>query len=452
MNRSWRAGLPDDLVVDDPDIVAAYAFDRAGMVEAGVPQAVLLPRTTADVQRIVSACAAAGTPIVPRGAGSGLSGGANGIEGAVVVSTTRMDQILELDVADRVAVVQPGVVTGDLKRAAATVGLWYPPDPASADFCSLGGNVATNAGGLCCLKYGVTGDYVLGLEVVLASGRVMRTGRRTVKGVAGLDLTRLFVGSEGRLGVVTEATLRLRPSAAMPLTVVGQFDSLASASNAVQRIFRAGIVPSMLEFMDDVTLSAVVEWKHIDLAVSPATLFAQSDVGASAEHEVAAIELAFRQAGATLTFAASDRIESDALVEIRKLAFGALERLGDTMLDDVCVPLSQLGEMVAAIADIARSTSTTVATFGHAGDGNLHPTIIYDARDSGARAAATAAFARIVTVAQSLGGTCTGEHGVGQLKRQFLPGELDPVAVEVQRAIAATLDPDGLLNPGRGLP
>ena len=286
-----RAGLPDDAVVVDPDQLASYRHDMARFAEAGTPAVLVLPRSTAEVAHVLRTATAHRVPVVPRGAGSGLAGAANAVDGCIVLATTRMDRILEIDPVNRLVVTQPGVVNAALAAAVAEQGLFYPPDPSSREFCSIGGNLSTNAGGLCCVKYGVTTEYVLGLEVVLADGSVLRTGRRTVKGVAGYDLTRLIVGSEGTLAVITEATLALRPAAAAPVTMVATFDTTAAAGEAVAGIIRAGLVPSLLELMDRTSIKAVNDFRRLGL--DECARHAGRPVrrrGAGAAEEIAAIE------------------------------------------------------------------------------------------------------------------------------------------------------------------
>jgi glycolate oxidase len=366
-----------------------------------------------------------------------------------VLSLTAMDRILEIDRASQLAVVEPGVINASLAQAARAQGLWYAPDPASWEFSTLGGNVATNAGGLCCVKYGVTRESVLGLEVVLADGEVLRTGARTVKRVAGYDLTRLFVGSEGTLGVITEITLRLRPTRAPSATLVAAFATLEAAGHAIAAIV-ARVTPSLLELMDQRTLQAVEAWKPMGLPIDGAAmLFARSDAGSDAAAEVATMAEACQAAGATLLATSGDAVEGEQLMAARRLAYPALERLGATLLDDVGVPLAQLPPLLSAIERIAAEQAVTIGTFGHAGDGNLHPTIVFDASDSAAVARARAAFAAIVRAALALGGTVSGEHGIGLLKRELLADELGAVGLRVQRAIKQALDPRGILNPGK---
>lgn len=422
------------------------------MLEAGTPLAVAMPASTAEVAALLRVCNEAGVAVVPRGAGSGLSGGANAIDGCLVLCTNLMNRIVEVDPENLLAVVEPGVINADLRAAAAGFGLAYLPDPASAAFCSIGGNVATNAGGLCCVKYGVTRDSVLGLEVVLADGSALNTGHRTLKGVVGYDLTGLFVGSEGTLGVVTRVTVRLRPPAAAPATLVAFFPSLAAAGEAISATRRA-LVPSLLEIIDGFTLRAIEDWKHLGLdAAAAAMLLVQSDSGGDlARAEMALVEEKCMAAGATLVMQSNDPVEAAMLVEARRLALPALERLGSVLLDDVAVPCGRIAELLARVEEIAAAEGVVVGTFGHAGDGNMHPTLVFDPLDHESRARVNRAFAMVVEAALDLGGTASGEHGVGTLKHGFLERELGPASLAAQRAIKAALDPRGIMNPGKAV-
>jgi glycolate oxidase len=362
-----------------------------------------------------------------------------------------MTSILEVNGEDQLAVVEAGVVNADLDRAAAQLGLMYAPDPSSYEICTIGGNIATNAGGLRCVKYGVTRDAVLGLEVVLADGRVITTGRRTVKGVAGLDLTSLFVGSEGTLGIVTSATLRLRPRpAADPVTVVGGFPSLRAAGVAVAEITRQGLTPSLLELIDRNTLRAIDEWKHLGLDDVEAMLIAQDD-GPDPEGAGARLAQVLEAGGADSVAVSADRQESEHLLAVRRLAYPAAERLGHCLVEDVGVPRSKLPEMLEAIERIGRDHEVTILTVAHAGDGNLHPTFDFQPTPDGdAPAGVWAAADGVFRTALALGGTLTGEHGVGVIKRTWLELELGQDVMAVHRSIKAALDPTGILNPGKG--
>ncbi|HZV74982.1 MAG TPA: FAD-linked oxidase C-terminal domain-containing protein [Conexibacter sp.] len=441
------AGAGD--VVVDPDVIESYRRDQAapGLLAAGMPVAVVWPRTTHEVQVALRAASRHGVPVVPRGAGSGLSGGANAVDGCIVLCLERMTDVVALDDASLTATVQPGIVNAALGEAARRAGLWYAPDPASYEFSTIGGNVATNAGGLCCVKYGVTRDAVLGLEVVLAEGRAVRLGRRTRKGVVGYDLAALMCGSEGTLGVVTEVTVRLQPPPRVASTLAASFPELGGAGEAIARIVRERR-PSLLELMDRTTVRAVESFQPMDLDVDAAALlFARSDEGFV---DVAWMAARCEEAGATLVVTSDEEAEGRMILAARRLAYTALERLGTTLLDDVGVPIAAIPALVTGIERIAADHDVLVATFGHAGDGNMHPTVVYDHHDADATARARAAFAAIVELALSLGGTATGEHGVGLLKRDFVAAELGD-ALELHRAVKHALDPRGLLNPGKAL-
>jgi glycolate oxidase len=364
-----------------------------------------------------------------------------------------MRRIVEIDAGERLAVVQPGVVNDVLRAAVAEHGLWYPPDPASAPWSTIGGNVATNAGGLCCVKYGVTRDYVLALEVVTASGEVVRLGRRTAKGVAGYDLVGLMVGSEGTLGVVTEVTVRLRPArSAASRTVVGFFDTLAACGAAVAGVTARGLQPAEFELIDRHCLQAVNDWKHTGFPDDAAALLlARTDLPEPAGgQEAEAILAEFEAAGARDAVVSTDAVEAEALFDARRLAYPALERLGPVLTEDVCVPRSQVPAMLEQISTIAARHGVRTATVAHAGDGNLHPCLITPPGDSAAREAAQAAFEEFLDAAIALGGTVTGEHGVGILKRDGMRRELDPGSLAMQDAVRRALDPREIFNPGKG--
>ncbi|HVQ22044.1 MAG TPA: FAD-linked oxidase C-terminal domain-containing protein [Candidatus Saccharimonadia bacterium] len=448
-----RVLLPEMTLLIQRDETAAFRYDETEYTYPGWPLAVALPRTTAEIATIVTLAARHLVPIVPRGAGSGLSGGATAVDGALTLVTTKMDRILEIDTGNLAAVVQPGVINADLGRAAAKHGLFYAPDPASFEVCTIGGNLAENSGGLRCVKYGVTRDAVLGLEVVLADGSVIRTGGGTVKDVAGYDLTHLFVGSEGTLGIITEATLRLRPMPAEKLTVLAFFASVAAAGDAVARITAAGIVPVTLELMDRFTIRAVDDAANLGLdRDAGALLMIESDAGgAAAADELDRAERACTEAGATSLVRAKDPTEADWLRQARRAAHSSLERAGVARMDDVGVPRSRVPEMLAAIERISAAHDLAVGVFGHAGDGNLHPTFVVDRDDPTAESRINTARAAIYQAAIDLGGTITGEHGTGIAKRAFLEAQLGSRAIEVMRSLKAALDPQGILNPGKVL-
>ncbi|WP_306368469.1 FAD-binding oxidoreductase [Nocardiopsis sp. CC223A] len=450
--RSLAAAIGADQVVTDPEIMEGYAHDEAEWAPYGIPAAVVRPRGTADVAAVVALCAEHRVPVVGRGAGTGLSGAANAVDGWVVVSFERMNRVLAVDPVQQSAVVQPGVVNDDLRRRVADDGLWYPPDPASAPWSTIGGNVATNAGGLCCVKYGVTRDYVLGLEAVVGTGQVVRLGRSTAKGVTGYDLAGLMVGSEGTLGLVTEVTLRMRPlRTGVEHTVVGYFDSLTDAGRAVAAVAASGVVPSALELIDRFCLQAVDAWKNMGLAAEgEVLLLARSDQpGAAGEQEADTVLGCFQAEGAAYAVRSTDAGEAEALFAARRLAYPALERLGPLLTEDVCVPKAQVPHMLARIEEAARRFDTHIGNIAHAGDGNLHPLFIVPAGDEAAKKRAKEAFEVIVDEALALGGTVTGEHGVGLLKMRGAAKELGAEVVGMHRAVKNALDPAGIFNPGK---
>ncbi len=444
------AGLPPEAVLTDPDVTAAYAHDMASFCPAGAPAVVVLPRTVEQVQHVMRTATALRVPVVPQGARSGLSGAANASDGCIVLSLTKMDRILEISPVDRVAVVEPGVINADLSRAVEAHGLYYPPDPSSWEMCTIGGNIGTGSGGLCCVKYGVTAEYVLGLDVVLADGRLMSTGRRTAKGVAGYDLTRLFVGSEGSLGIVVRAVLGLRPKPPAQLVLAAEFPSAASACDAVCRIMAGGHLPSLLELMDRTTVKAVNDLARMGLPeTTEALLLAAFDTPDPAA-DLAALGALCEAAGATEVVPAEDAAESELLLEARRLSLTALEAVkGTTMIDDVCVPRSRLGAMLEGIEAIAAKYGLTIGVCAHAGDGNTHPTVCFDAQDEDESRRARESFDEIMALGLELGGTITGEHGVGVLKKDWLAREIGPVGVEMQRSVKQVFDPLGILNPGK---
>ncbi|MEW2133983.1 FAD-linked oxidase C-terminal domain-containing protein [Streptomyces sp. NPDC005435] len=444
------AGLPAEAVLTDPEVTVSYANDMASFCPAGTPAVVVLPRTVEQVQHVMRTATELRVPVVPQGARTGLSGAANASEGCIVLSLTRMDRILEINPVDRVAVVEPGVVNATLSRAVGEHGLYYPPDPSSWETCTIGGNIGTASGGLCCVKYGVTAEYVLGLDVVLADGRLMSTGRRTAKGVAGYDLTRLFVGSEGSLGIVVRAVLALRPKPPAQLVLAAEFASAADACDAVCRIMAGGHVPSLLELMDRTTVKAVNDFARMGLPeTTEALLLAAFDTPDPAA-DLAALGTLCAEAGATQVVPAEDAAESELLLQARRLSLTALEAVkGTTMIDDVCVPRSRLGEMLAGVERIAAKYDLTIGLCAHAGDGNTHPTVCFDARDPDESRRARESFDEIMALGLELGGTITGEHGVGVLKKEWLAREIGPVGVEMQRAVKGVFDPLGILNPGK---
>eukprot|EP01133_Synstelium_polycarpum_P023712 gene23712-28417_t len=419
-------------LITDPAVMDSYRRDEAHLAEPGHPAAVMLAETAADISEALKWATAHRVPVVTRGAGTGLAGGGAAVEGCLVISTTRMRSILEVNPDDQLAVVEAGVINADISRAADEYGLMYAPDPSSFEISTIGGNIATNAGGLRCVKYGVTRDSVLG--------------------VAGYDLTSLLVGSEGTLGVVTSATLKLQPKPKRaPVTVVGSFDSLRSAADAVAAVVRDGIGPSLLELIDRATLRAVDDWKRIGLEDNTAAmLIAQAD-GVDADAAAAAMQKHFERAGADFVAVSQDAAEAAQLLEIRRLAYPASERLGQCLVEDVGVPRSKLPDMLESIDRAAAEHMVKIMTVAHAGDGNVHPTFVFDrAADGSVPEAVWTAADEVFRRALELGGTLTGEHGVGVLKRRWLSLELGEDSMQLHRSIKAAFDPLGILNPGKG--
>jgi glycolate oxidase len=439
------AEMGDAVVVVDADVVAAHSVDRASSVVPGRAAALVRARHTGDVQAVLRVATRLGVPVVPRGLGTGLSGGSSAVDGCIVLSTERM-RALSIDPAAMVATVGPGIRNAELKAAATAEGLWYPPDPSSFEICSIGGNLATNAGGLCCVKYGVTTDYVLGIEVVLADGRAVRLGGRTIKDVAGYDLKRLFVGSEGTLGVITEALLRLRPPPPPASTVVATFPTLVAAGRAVTAIV-AQVRPAALELMDRAAMAAVEQVKPMGLDPDAAALLlARTDAGGD---EARRMTEACEANGATYVAHTDDPDEGELLMGARRMAIPCVERLGTVLIEDVGVPVPRIPELLAAVETIAERHRTAIPVIGHAGDGNFHPLVTYDPTDADATARAAAAFDAVMEAALALDGTVTGEHGIGVLKARHLVSQLGDDVMDLTRRVKRALDPDGILNPGK---
>ena len=464
------AALPPNRLTTDHATLSTHRHDRSGWEPDGLPAAVVFPESADEVAAVLRLAHELRVPVVTRGAGTGLSGAATATGGELVLSTARLNRILELSPDDELAVVQPGVITADLDRAAAEHGLCYAPDPGSVEICTIGGNIATNAGGLRCAKYGVTRDSVLGLDVVLADGRRINTGRRTVKGVTGYDLTGLFVGSEGTLGVVVGATLRLLPLPVATATISAFFDTFEKAANAAAQIRRHRIRPAVAELLDEAVLTAVDTAQGTNFAQhGRALLLVQTD-GAGASAEAEAVRQAVTPLASAVTVTDDPTVAAE-LLRARRLALPSLEQQGRVLIEDIAVPRSRLAEAVRAVAEIADRHGIRVATLAHAADGNLHPIFIVDRSDDHHSAhhyqadhhsadhhqadripePVWAAAGEIFRTALSLGGTLTGEHGVGLLKRRWVAEELGEENLALQRQIKALLDPHAILNPGKAL-
>ncbi|WP_026551744.1 FAD-linked oxidase C-terminal domain-containing protein [Arthrobacter sp. H20] len=435
--------------VSEADRLSA-STDRSGYVAESLPDGVVFAETAGDVVTTMRLAAAHRTPIVTRGAGTGLAAGSSARAGEVVLDVSRMKKILRIDPVEQLAVVEPGVLNAELNAAAGEYGLFYAPDPASTAICSIGGNVATNAGGMRCAKYGVTREAVLSLNVVLADGRELKTGRETIKGVSGYDLNALIVGSEGTLGVVTEATLRLRPLPVATATVAAFFSDFATAARAASAVIASRIQPSMLELIDGQTLEA------IDMAMGTsyrsqggAFLLAQTDgYGAHLEQDVLIEAI---KPFATSIEKADDDEHAAQLITARREAIPCLEKLGRVSIGDIGVPRGRLAEVAVGLKEISERTGVRIYSVVHASDGNLHPMLVLDPSDSVTEGPAKVALGEMFYLAKSLGGTLTGEHGVGLLKRDWLLPELGEVSLDVMRSIKDALDPHCLLNPGKAI-
>ncbi len=448
----WEPALRDLLgdgpVQTDPDILSSYARDQAPLAPAGTPALLVRAKRVDDVVRTLRFANDRKIPVVTRGAGTGLAGAANAVDGCIVLLVSGMDRIVSIDRGARTAVVEPGVLNGVLAREVATHGLYYAPDPSSRDISTIGGNIATNAGGACCLKYGVTGDHVAALRMVLADGTIIRAGAITRKNVAGLDLTRLIVGSEGTLGVIVEATVRLLPAPGPTSTLVAFFDDVGQAAEVIVAMDALPAL-SLIEVMDQTTIIAVDELTNMQLDREAAAMLLVQCDAPDAGRTIAEAEALCQ--GARSVMSTTDVEEGRLLLQARRMALPALERKGTTLLDDVAVPKPKIPEMIERIRKTADRHGLVIGTFGHAGDGNLHPTIVFDGHDAQSKAKAFAAFDEIVRDAIVLGGSITGEHGVGSLKRDYLGAMVGEAELALMRRIKASFDPNGILNPGKSL-
>ena len=456
-----EAQLHSGAIVRDSDVVAAHSADHALFSPVGEALALVRATSISEVQAVMRFAHAHSIPVVPQGARTGLSGAANALDGCLLLGVERMNQILDINEAESTVTVQPGVINQDLKNALAPHHLSYPPDPGSVAISTIGGNVATNAGGLCCVKYGVTSDYVRQLKVVLADGSLTTVGRPTAKGVSGFNLSQLFVGSEGTLGIVVEVTLDLIPLLPEVVTAVALFADSVTAAGAVSDYMTGGGRPTLLEFVDAATISMINDLGDYGLpADAGALLICQADGDGTLAAAVAQLEQFEKAAtanAATEVVVSDDPRDSDLLIAARRAVSPASEKYahahgGGMLVDDVCVPREALREMFTAIDEISdRFADVDVRTCAHAGDGNLHPSVFFDASDPTAVDHAHEAFDEIMEKGLAMGGTITGEHGVGALKASWLSQELDPAARALHRSIKHALDPKGILNPGKML-
>ena len=448
------AGLGPGRVLDSLEDRVAYSYD--GTFAQSLPDVVVLPQSTAEVAAAVAIAAEAGLPVVPRGMGSGLAAGSVPAGAGMALSLTRMNQIIEIDRENWTVRAEAGVVTADLQAAVEALDLFYPPDPSSNRQSTIGGNVACNAGGPRCLKYGVTGDYVMGLTVVLADGRVLEIGGKAIKNVVGYDLTSLFVGSEGTLGVITEVLLRLVAKPGHVRTARAEFPSLDDASRTVNAILAAGIVPATLELMDETAVACIEEAMGLGLPLDVAALLiieADGADGKTVAREIEQVASVCRENGARQVIVASGEEEREQLWRARRSVSPSLARKAPNKLgEDITVPRSAIPEAIRRIKAISARHGLPIVVFGHAGDGNLHPNILFDRQDAAQWAKVETMVGEIFQVALDLDGTLSGEHGVGTLKRPFMGQALGGLSLEVQREIKRALDPAGIMNPRKVLP
>ena len=430
--------------------LVSYASDASNFQHR--PFAALWPRTTDEVAAVLKLANQNRLPVIPRGAGTGLSGMAVPIQGGLILDMVRMNKILRISIEDRLAVVQPGVVFVVLQKALAPSGFFFPPDPASGKVSTLGGNVATNAGGIKGAKYGVTKDYVLGLEVVLADGRIMRTGSQCMKSVSGYDLTRLMVGSEGTLGIVTEMTLKINPRPTAVSTGMATFPSIESAGRAVTAIMHSGIIPSVCEILDHKTIKVLRDHTDLDIPDGQAMILLECDALTRGEADFQmqkAIDI-FKANKALIIRHAKDEAAAARLWEGRKALHGTLHHIKPHLIvEDVTVPMSKIPDLVKGIEEISERHGIDIVNFGHAGDGNLHPNIMFEGDSEDERERVEKAAADIFHLAIRLGGTLTGEHGIGLEKAVFMTLEHDPVEMAVMNGIKDLFDPNHILNPGK---
>ncbi len=443
--------LGKENVVTTKEDLLCYSFDATADLPEHLPEVLVTPASTKQVSEVVKFANQHKLPVYPRGSGTNLSGGTVPVRGGIVLSLLKMNQIIDIDPENLTATVQPGVIIQSLNTAVAAHGLIYPPDPGSMATATMGGSVAECSGGLRGLKYGVTRDYVMGLEVVLADGDVVRFGGKTVKNVTAYDMVRLFTGSEGTLGIITEIIVRLIPAPETRETMFALFSELSSAGNAITDIVRNKVIPATMEIMDRITMQTVENHAHVGLPTdAEAVLLVEVDgIPEVVRREAETVREVIARHGGTVRAAADDR-ERDKLWAARRAALPALAQLRPTtILEDATVPRSKITDMLLAVQDIGRRYNLTIGTFGHAGDGNLHPTILTDARDSEEMERVHQAVDEIFKVALSLGGTLSGEHGIGMAKARYLPREIGEKGVQVLQRIKEALDPGCLLNPGK---
>ena len=437
--------------LDSPEDKLCYSYDGTPIFQH-LPEAIIFPESKEQISEVVKLANHEKFNIVPRGSGTGLSGGSIPVENSVVIVMTRWNKILEIDTKNLTATVQPGVVTAKLQKEVENIGLFYPPDPASMNVCTIGGNVANNAGGLHGLKYGVTKNYILGIEMILPNGELLKTGGKNMKDVAGYNLRDFIVGSEGTLGIITKVLLKLIPYPSNSVTILTYFDKLIDSANSVSEIIAAHITPSMLEFLDNTTINCIEDYTHIGLPrQSEAILLIEVDGrGNIVQEDAETVKNILKKNNASLVKVAGNAEEALKLKTARRSAFSALaRRRPTTILEDVTVPRSELPIMIEKVAEAARKFDLTFGNFGHAGDGNLHPTCLTDERDYQEINRAHKAFEFIFNEAIKLGGTITGEHGTGLSKKQFLELVAGSPGLDMMKKIKSVIDENNIINPGK---
>jgi glycolate dehydrogenase FAD-linked subunit len=445
------ARIPAQNILTQAEDLMSYSYDGTPLLQH-LPDAVVFAQTTQEVADILRLATARQVPVVTRGSGTGLSGGSVPVEGCIVLCLARMNKILELDTANLTIMVEPGVINMEVATRAESVGLFYPPDPGSMKVSTIGGNVSENSGGLRGLKYGVTRDYVMGLEIVLPTGEVFFTGNKCVKDVAGFSLKDLFVGSEGSLGVVTKILLKLIPKPAARKTLMATYERMDEAAATVSKIIETKIIPCTMEFMDKVTVKCIEDYSHVGLPLDCEAILLMETDGhpAAVDDEALQMERIARENGARSVSLAKDADEAAKLMTARRMAIPAMARVAPTtILEDATVPRSRLAEMVRFVQKTAEKHRLIVGTFGHFGDGNLHPTFLANERNPGEIARVHEAVTEIFAYAISLGGTISGEHGIGLTKKNFLPGAIGALNVRVLKDLKRAFDPGNILNPGK---
>lgn len=449
--KELRAIVGENWVMDAPEECLAYSYDATPLYQS-LPDGIVIPGTVEEVAAVVKVCARENIKIVSRGSGSNLSAGTVPVEGGLVIVLTRLNQILEIDRDNLTATIQPGVITASLHREVEALGLFYPPDPGSMNISTLGGNIAECAGGLRGLKYGVTKDYIMGLQAVLPNGEILRTGGKSAKDVAGYDLTKLLVGSEGTLAIITEATAKLIPLPETKRTMLAMFQDLTGSARAVSRIIAERIIPATMEFLDNPTIRVVEDFARIGLPTDMGAILMIEQDGPEAvvDNDIRKMAEICRKEGAVEVKVADSPDEGAKLMQARRFALSALARVRPTtILEDATVPRARLAEMVEQVNAIAQKYDLQICTFGHAGDGNLHPTCMTDERDREEIHRVEQAFEEIFLAAVKLGGTITGEHGVGAAKMNYLSLKVGETGIEVMKSLKRAIDPQNIMNPGK---